>query len=39
MIGDEKVADDSTAVEASRFEGDGLIVKKGKKNFHKFTKA
>ena len=39
MIGDEKVADVSTAVEASRFEGDGLIVKKGKKNFHKFTKA
>ena len=39
MIGDEKVADVSTAVEASRFEDDGLIVKKGKKNFHKFTKA
>ena len=39
MIGDEKVADVSTAVEESRFEGDGLIVKKGKKNFHKFTKA
>ena len=38
-VGDEKVADVTAACEASAFEGDGLILKKGKKNFHKFTKA
>ncbi|MBQ3814657.1 MAG: tyrosine--tRNA ligase, partial [Clostridia bacterium] len=38
FVGDDKVADVSAAVEEARFEGDGVIVRKGKKNFHKFTK-
>jgi tyrosyl-tRNA synthetase len=38
FVADEKVADVSSAVEESRFDGDGLIIRKGKKNFHKFTK-
>jgi tyrosyl-tRNA synthetase len=38
VIGEDKVADMKAAVEESRFEGDGLILRKGKKNFHKFTK-
>ena len=38
VIGEEKVADVKAAVEESRFGGDGLILRKGKKNFHKFTK-
>ncbi len=38
FVGDDKVADVSAAVEEARFAGDGVIVRKGKKNFHKFTK-
>ena len=38
FVADEKVADVSSAIEESRFDGDGLIIRKGKKNFHKFTK-
>ena len=38
FVADEKVADVSSAVEESRFDGDGLIIRKGKKNFHKFTR-
>ena len=38
FVADEKIADVSSAVEESRFDGDGLIIRKGKKNFHKFTK-
>jgi len=38
FVADEKVADVSSAVEESRLDGDGLIIRKGKKNFHKFTK-
>ncbi|MCR4905987.1 MAG: tyrosine--tRNA ligase [Clostridiales bacterium] len=38
FVGDDKVADVSIAVEESRFGGDGVIIRKGKKNFHKFTK-
>ena len=38
FVADENVADVSSAVEESRFDGDGLIIRKGKKNFHKFTK-
>ena len=38
FVGDDKVADVSIAVEESRFDGDGVIIRKGKKNFHKFTK-
>jgi len=38
VIGEEKVSDLKAAVEEARFGGDGLILRKGKKNFHKFTK-
>ncbi|MBE6573099.1 MAG: tyrosine--tRNA ligase [Ruminococcaceae bacterium] len=36
-VGDEKVTDFAREFTASDFEGDGLIVKKGKKTFHRFT--
>ncbi len=36
-VGDEKVTDFAKEYTASDFEGDGLIVKKGKKTFHRFT--
>ncbi len=39
VIGDEKVADVKAALDMSLFEGDGVILRKGKKSFHKFTKA
>ena len=35
--GDEKVTDFAKNFKISDFEGDGLIVKKGKKTFHRFT--
>ena len=38
FVAEEKVSDVSSAIEESRFDGDGLIIRKGKKNFHKFTK-
>ena len=38
FIGDDKVTEVKAAVGEARFEGDGLIIRKGKKNFHKFTK-
>ncbi|MCR5683599.1 MAG: tyrosine--tRNA ligase [Clostridiales bacterium] len=38
FIGDDKVTEVKAAVEEARFAGDGLIIRKGKKNFHKFTK-
>ncbi|MBQ4561051.1 MAG: tyrosine--tRNA ligase [Clostridia bacterium] len=36
-VGDEKVTDFAKEYTVSDFEGDGLIVKKGKKTFHRFT--
>ncbi|MBR5515277.1 MAG: tyrosine--tRNA ligase, partial [Clostridia bacterium] len=36
-VGDEKVTDFAREFAPSDFEGDGLIVKKGKKTFHRFT--
>ncbi len=36
-VGDDKVTDFAKEYTASDFEGDGLIVKKGKKTFHRFT--
>ena len=36
-VGDDKVTDFTKEYTASDFEGDGLIVKKGKKTFHRFT--
>lgn len=36
-IDGEKVADISYEIEASRLEGDGIVVKKGKKVFHKVS--
>ncbi|MBR5680041.1 MAG: tyrosine--tRNA ligase, partial [Clostridia bacterium] len=38
FVGDDKVTEVKAAVEEARFAGDGLIIRKGKKNFHKFTK-
>ncbi len=38
-VGDEKVADVKAALDMSLFEGDGVILRKGKKSFHKFTKV
>ncbi|MBR4206126.1 MAG: tyrosine--tRNA ligase [Clostridia bacterium] len=38
FLGDEKVPDVSASVPAENFEGDGVILRKGKKTFHKFTK-
>ena len=37
-VNDEKVASFDAVYAASAFEGDGLVVKKGKKVFHRFTK-
>ena len=36
-VGDDKVTDFSKEYTTTDFEGDGLIVKKGKKTFHRFT--
>ena len=38
FVADEKVTDVAATVEESRFAGEGLIVKKGKKTFQKFVK-
>ena len=38
LVNDEKVTDVYASVEESAFEGDGVIVKKGKKTYHKFVK-
>ena len=38
FVGDNKVTSVDYAVEESAFAGDGVIVKKGKKTFHKFVK-
>ncbi len=38
FVGDTKVASVDATVEASELAGDGVIVKKGKKTFHKFVK-
>ena len=38
MLNDEKVADITAAVTADQLAGDGVILKKGKKGFHKVTK-
>ncbi len=37
LIGDEKVDNFSLTVAKDKFSGDGVIVKKGKKIFHRFT--
>ena len=39
MIDGEKVSDIKATVEQSKFEGDGIVLKKGKKNFRKVTLA
>ena len=36
-VNEEKVTDIKTEYEKSAFEGDGLLVKRGKKNFKKVT--
>ena len=38
FVGDNKITSVDHAVEESDFAGDGVIVKKGKKTFHKFVK-
>ena len=38
FVGDEKVSDVAATVAADAFGEDGVIVRKGKKTFHKFTK-
>ena len=38
LVNDEKVTDVYAAYDMSAFEGDGLIVKKGKKTYQKFVK-
>jgi len=38
FVGDEKVASLEAALDMSALEGDGVIVKKGKKTYHKFVK-
>ena len=38
FVGDNKITSVDYAVEESAFAGDGVIVKKGKKTFHKFVK-
>ena len=37
-IGDEKVTDVDFAVSAEMLEGEGLLVRKGKKSYHRFVK-
>ncbi|MBQ7160505.1 MAG: tyrosine--tRNA ligase [Clostridia bacterium] len=37
-VDNEKVSGFDLAVEASRFDGEGVVVRKGKKIFHRFTK-
>ena len=37
LAGDEKVEAIDKAFDKTAFEGDGLVVKKGKKTFHRFT--
>ena len=37
LAGDEKVEAIDTTFDKGAFEGDGLVVKKGKKTFHRFT--
>ena len=38
FVADEKITSLDAALEASALEGDGVIVKKGKKTYHKFVK-
>ena len=38
FVGDEKVASLEGTVDASALEGDGVILRKGKKTYHKFVK-
>ena len=38
LVNDEKVTDVYAAIEADKFADDGVIVKKGKKTYHKFVK-
>ncbi len=38
LVNDEKITDVYASLEAGAFAGDGVIVKKGKKTYHKFTK-
>ena len=38
LVGDEKITALEAAVDADAFSGDGVIVKKGKKTYHKFVK-
>ncbi len=38
LVNDEKVTDVYATVDSTAFESDGVIVKKGKKTYHKFVK-
>ncbi len=38
FVGDDKITSVEYAVDEDKFVGDGIIVKKGKKTFHKFVK-
>ena len=38
LVADEKITSLEAAVEAEKFAGEGVIVKKGKKTYHKFVK-
>ena len=37
LIGDEKVESFSLTLPQEKFTGDGVVIRKGKKIFHKFT--
>ena len=39
FVGDEKVADFDKKVTAEELAGDGVILRKGKKTYHRFNKA
>ena len=38
FVSDEKITSLEAALDAAALEGDGVIVKKGKKTYHKFVK-
>jgi len=39
FVGDEKVSDIAMMISADAFAGDGVILRKGKKTYHRFIKA
>ena len=38
-VGEEKITDPNYTVTAAQLEGEGLLVRKGKKTYHRFTLA